>query len=45
MVLGSTVTTKPTIDGVPVPVIGPAEWVDLTDAWLQNLHRAGGRTA
>ncbi len=44
VVLGSTVTSKPTIDGVAVPVIG-AEWADVTDGWLRNLHRAEGLTA
>lgn len=31
----------PAIDGRPVPVITPAQWARIPDAWLRNLHRAG----
>jgi hypothetical protein len=45
VVLSPSVVTKPTVDGHSVPVIGSAEWVDLSDAWLRNDHRSGGRSA
>jgi hypothetical protein len=31
----------PVIDGHAVPVITPAEWTRIPDAWLANVHRAG----
>lgn len=43
--LGSTADKLPTIDGTAVPVLGSNEWIDLTDEWLRNVHRAGGLTA
>jgi serine/threonine protein kinase len=30
----------PTLDGHPVPVLGAAQWTQLTGAWIQNQHRA-----
>ena len=36
---------RPRIDGVVLPVISSANWAYLTDAWLRNAHRAGGRAA
>ena len=45
VVLSPSVVTKPTVDGHSVPVIGSAEWVDLSDAWLRNDHRSRGRSA
>ena len=39
VVFGSTAEARPTIDGEAVPVSGPSEWVDITDAWLENRHR------
>lgn len=45
VVFGSSSEARPTVDGTPVPVLGPGEWVDLNDAWLNNAHRAGGLTA
>lgn len=38
VVHGSAADPKPTIDGEPVPVLGPSEWVDLTTSWLANRH-------
>jgi serine/threonine protein kinase len=35
----------PQIDGVVLPVISAANWASLTESWLANAHRAGGRTA
>lgn len=35
----------PQIDGTVLPVISAANWVSLTDSWLANAHRAGGRSA
>ncbi|HUP68593.1 MAG TPA: BREX system serine/threonine kinase PglW [Acidimicrobiales bacterium] len=39
VVFGSTADPKPMLDGQSVPVLGPSEWVDITDAWLENRHR------
>jgi serine/threonine protein kinase len=30
----------PTLDGQPVPVLSAAQWTQLTEAWIQNKHRA-----
>jgi hypothetical protein len=30
----------PGIDGEPVPVVTPAQWTRIPDAWLRNEHRA-----
>ena len=27
------------VDGQPIPVEGPAEWLDLPTPWLKNLQR------
>ena len=35
----------PTIDGTVLPVIAASNWARLTDSWLDNMHRAGGRSA
>jgi hypothetical protein len=35
----------PQIDGTVLPVISAANWARLTEHWLANAHRAGGRTA
>lgn len=35
----------PEIDGAMLPVMSAANWVRLTEAWLANAHRAGGRSA
>jgi serine/threonine protein kinase len=35
----------PQIDGTVLPVISAANWTRLTEAWLKNAHRAGGRSA
>ncbi len=34
----------PRIDGAALPVISSGNWARLTDAWIANAHRAGGRT-
>ena len=31
----------PAVDGVPVPVLTPNEWVRVPRSWLRNVHRAG----
>jgi serine/threonine protein kinase len=36
---------RPEIDGSVLPVIANANWTRLTDPWLANAHRAGGRSA
>ena len=33
----------PRIDGVTLPVISSGNWARLTDTWIANAHRAGGR--
>ena len=35
----------PQIDGAMLPVISAANWARLTEPWLANAHRAGGRSA
>lgn len=35
-------TPLPEIDGIPVPVIGPAEWAAISEGWLRNVHRGNG---
>ncbi|MFK4511795.1 BREX system serine/threonine kinase PglW [Bradyrhizobium daqingense] len=35
----------PQIDRTLLPVISVANWTRLTDSWLKNAHRAGGRSA
>ena len=35
----------PQIDGTVLPVISAANWARLTEPWLANAHRAGGRSA
>jgi serine/threonine protein kinase len=35
----------PQIDGNVLPVISAANWTRLTESWLKNAHRAGGRSA
>lgn len=45
VVFGSTAEARPTIDGQVVPVQGASEWVDITDAWLTNLHRGTAASA
>jgi hypothetical protein len=34
----------PRIDGATLPVISSGNWARLTDTWIANAHRAGGRT-
>jgi serine/threonine protein kinase len=33
----------PRVNGAVLPVISSANWARLTDAWIANAHRAGGR--
>lgn len=35
---------RPVLDGVPLPVLTPNEWVEIPAPWLANLHRAGRST-
>jgi hypothetical protein len=44
-VLGSTVEALPRVDGTAVPILAAGQWMDLSEAWLNNAHRAGGLTA
>ena len=39
VVFGATGEARPMVDGRPIPVEGPGEWVDLPTPWLKNLHR------
>ena len=39
VVFGSGGEGRPMVDGRPIPVEGPVEWLDLTRPWLRNLHR------
>jgi serine/threonine protein kinase len=39
VVFGPTGEARPVVDGKPIPVEGPAEWLDLPTPWLRNLHR------
>ena len=36
---------RPRIDGSALPIISGANWAHLTEAWITNTHRAGGRAA
>lgn len=36
---------RPQVDLVVLPVIAASNWARLTDPWLCNAHRAGGRAA
>jgi hypothetical protein len=36
---------RPQVDRVVLPVLAASNWARLTDPWLCNAHRAGGRTA
>ncbi len=40
LIPGDAQSPLPMIDGKPVPVIGPAEWARVPDAWLANAHRS-----
>lgn len=33
---------RPSVDGTAIPVLTRAEWARIPDAWVKNLHRAGG---
>ena len=32
-------------DADEMPALAASEWMDLSDTWLKNTHRAGGLTA
>jgi hypothetical protein len=34
----------PRIEGAALPVISSSNWARLTDTWIANAHRAGGRS-
>ncbi len=36
---------RPHVDGAVLPVIAASNWARLSEAWLANAHRAGGRAA
>jgi len=36
---------RPEIDGAILPVISAANWTRLSESWVKNAHRAGGRSA
>jgi hypothetical protein len=36
-------TELPQVDGEPVPVLTPNEWIRVSQAWLRNVHRAAPR--
>jgi hypothetical protein len=38
VVFGSSGNAHPMVDGRPLPVEGPAEWLDLSTPWLKNLQ-------
>ena len=42
VVLGGTTDALPKVDGTPVPTLAASQWMDMNDAWLKNVHRAGG---
>jgi hypothetical protein len=43
LISASDQSPLPVIDGRAVPVITPAEWARIPDAWLANVHRAGAQ--
>ncbi len=45
VVLGGTTDALPKVDGTPVPALASSQWMDLSDTWLENTHRAGGLSA
>ncbi len=45
VVLGGSTDALPKVDGTPVPALAASQWMDLSDTWLKNTHRAGGLTA
>lgn len=42
LIAGDSQTELPVMDGEPIPVIGPAEWARIPEAWLRNRHRSNG---
>src|SRR5690606_2333376 len=45
VVLGGSTDALPKVDGTPVPALAASQWMDLSETWLENTHRAGGLTA
>jgi serine/threonine protein kinase len=37
--LGGQADALPAVDGTPVPIVAPSEWLEITDPWLSNAHR------
>lgn len=35
----------PAVDGVPVPIISSSQWARISQAWIENAHRAGTSAA
>lgn len=42
VVLGGQADALPAVDGRPVPIVAPSEWLEVTDPWLSNVHRSAG---
>jgi hypothetical protein len=45
VVLGSQADALPAVDGTPVPVVAPSEWLEITEPWLSNKHRGVAESA
>lgn len=45
VVLGGRTDALPAVDGTPVPIVAPSEWLDVTEPWLNNAHRSAGETS
>jgi hypothetical protein len=41
VVLGGQADALPSVDGAPVPIVAPSEWLEVTEPWLANRHRGG----
>ncbi|REJ80603.1 MAG: BREX system serine/threonine kinase PglW [Acidobacteria bacterium] len=41
LLTGSEPGEPPRLDGHPVPVLSPAQWAHVPEAWVKNQHRAG----
>lgn len=44
VVLGGQTDALPMVDGTGVPIVAPSEWLDVSEPWLNNAHRAVGNT-
>lgn len=45
VVLGGQIDALPAVDGTPVPIVAPSEWLEVTTPWLENAHRSAGETS